>query len=428
LTNFYDDTTLEARTAGNREFFRQMDAVRAGTSAGKAHVASARSDALTAFLATARTKAERRTALEAFMNAQRSGEEVRFTNWLAGFGDTQAHARAYEDRAMGTAATSTGGALVPTRFYGDVVRQMKEYSGLLDAFEVWTSEDPFGGPVNRPIAAAFGSGSSQTENTAFTYGPEPTLTQQAWPEAPNYAADYRVSNQLVQDAFRYAGMAEAWDPARGASAPVFTPNPAAELDALISSALGESLGRAIAPVAQAAVYATINGVGAASGAGGYLALTAAAPVTFASGATTELAANTISLDTAALMIEALDEAYLESARWHFSRTQWGGIIRQVSTTDKKVQFDPSAASRSLFGFPVVLTSQASAAAASTVAGPMLGDLGAAMTLRIAGGSFHMLRSFEKYAEFAEVYYRANLRADVAKRDPRAVVGVKYAAS
>ena len=100
--------------------------------------------------------------------------------------------------------------------------------------------------------------------------------------APTYAL-YTASNQLVQDAFNPLNV-----PRAGGSM---------TLEALVSSALGESLGRAVAPVAQASLYSTINGVGATSGGnGGFVTLTAATPINFATGsATTELAANTITL-------------------------------------------------------------------------------------------------------------------------------------
>ena len=128
------------------------------------------------------------------------------------------------------------------------------------------------------------------------------------------------------------------------------------------------------------------------------------------------------------MIEALDEAYTENAAFYMSRTQWGGIIRQVSSSDKKTQVSPSDDSRSLFGFPVILTSQTTAAAASTVSGPVFGDLGAAMTLRTVAGSFGLMRSTERFAEWLQTLFRAWARLDVAARDARAVVGVKYSTS
>jgi len=143
-------------------------------------------------------------------------------------------------------------------------------------------------------------------------------------------------------------------------------------------------------------------------------------------ASTELIQNTINLDTAALMISALDAAYLPGAAFYFSSQQWAKLIRPVDA-QKHLQIDPGLDHR-LFGYPVVITSQTSAATASTVSGPVFGDLSAAMTLRVADGGINLLRSTEKYAEWLQTYFRATLRADVATRDARAVVGVKYAAT
>lgn len=324
--------------------------------------------------------------------------ETRFAFWLRQPG----HETLFEARAAGEGTGSTGGYLVPPGFNASLIHYMREFDGLLKAFEHWESDH--GQVVSRPAFSQFSAGATATENAAFTEGPYPTLANQSWPIAPTFAASYRASLQLMEDAGINLGQ---W----------------------IAQALGESLGRAVAPVAQTALYAAISTVGAVSDSGGYLTLGTATPVTFATGATTELAANTISLDTAAQMTAAIDEAYGENAAYYMTRAQWKGILRQVSTTDKKVQINPSESDRSLYGYPVVLTSQTTAATASTVSGPVFGDLGAAMTLRtVNDGQLALLRSTEKYAEYLQTYFRAVARADVAPRDTRAVVGVQYAAS
>jgi HK97 family phage major capsid protein len=107
--------------------------------------------------------------------------------------------------------------------------------------------------------------------------------------------------------------------------------------------------------------------------------------------------------------------------------QWAGILRQVDS-QKHVQIDPGTGTLKLYTYPVVLTSQASAAAASTTSGPVFGDLKSAMTLRAVTPLDRILRSTEKYAELLQTYYQAVLRADVQPRDVRAVVGVKFSTS
>jgi hypothetical protein len=92
------------------------------------------------------------------------------------------------------------------------------------------------------------------------------------------------------------------------------------------SRIGAQQVAVIAPVAQTALYSTINGIGATSGhSGGYVTLGAATAVKFATGSTTELAANTLNLDTCASMVAALDASYLDGAAFYFSSAQWAGM-------------------------------------------------------------------------------------------------------
>ena len=354
------------------------------------------------------------------VNRAASADEARFREWLA----RPESSVAFGVRAASEGTGSAGGFMVPARFNADLIHALREYDGLLSAFELWNSPD--GEVTNRPVYSQFSPAVAQTENASFTDGPYPTLAQQAWGLAPTYAASFTPSFQLVQDAFNYPNVTS------GDSMGIERSNPFDNrtLDEWVAAMLGESMGRVIAPVAQAALYAAITAVGAASdAAGGYLGLTAATAVTFANGATTELAANTINLDTAAQMLEALDSAYLASPNcaWYMSPIQWGGILRQVDG-QKKALMDPGHGKRVLYDIPVVLTSQTLAASASTVSGTVLGDLNAAMTLRMVDGSTMLIRSHERRAEFLEMFYRAALRADVAVRDSRAVVGVRYSTS
>jgi HK97 family phage major capsid protein len=361
-------------------------------------VPTARSQALTAELATAKTRSERRDAVRRFEAAQRTPREARFSSWLR----AREHSWAFEDRAASEGTPTAGGNLVPPGFNKSIVHYMRDFDSLYGSFEVWDSDD-FGSTVVRPVYTQFSAASTDTENAVIAEGPEPVIAQQSWPLCPTYAATYTASFQLVDD----AGI---------------------DFDRWVASALGESLGRAIAPVAATGMYNVINAQGAASDSGGYLALTAATPVTFGTGAaTTELAAKTISIDTAGQLCGLIDEAYLPNCSWYMSRAQWSGVLRQVDSS-KRNQVNVSAEEKTLFGYPVVLSASLSSAAASTVSGPVFGDLQAAMTLRIVKGSMALLRSHEKFAEYAQMYFRLAARMDVAGRDARALVGVKYAAT
>jgi predicted phage gp36 major capsid-like protein len=273
-------------------------------------------------------------------------EEVRFTRFLS--------APRHEIRAMGESTGSDGGFLVPQRFYEVLIGQMREYGKLMAAFELWETED--GETYERPVFAQFGAAAATAENTQMTDSPLPTLAQQSWGQTPMYPADFPASWQLVQDSFRYPTPASGWaaSPASpGNSAPLVVPAPHPALDQFVAKALGKFLGRSIAPVTQSALYAAILAAGAVSDSGGFLALTTSTPITWtvapASGAATELGQNTVTLDTAAQMIEAVDEAYLDNASFYMSRKQWVGVQRQVSATDKKVQVNVSSGRQMLYG-------------------------------------------------------------------------------
>ena len=404
---------------------------------------STRSDALAAQLAVLRSKAERREAVARFESGQMTTEDARaaqaFRSWLR----TPGYGRAFEARAMGEGTGSTGGFSVPKRWNADLIRATREYSGLLNGFELWNSGH--GEAYERPVAIPQTAGVVQTENTTFTEGPDMVFSHQPWPQCPLYAASTRISNQVIADAYN-----GATTPSNGVGgytalpanpshqpvspgpysipAPSVDGNDSPTLDALVVSMLGESLGRVVAPVAATSLYAAINTVGASSAQnGGYITLGAATPVSYITGsASTELIQNTINIDTAALMVGALDVSYHDGASFYFSSTQWQNLVRQVDA-QKHLQIDPGLG-LSLFGFPVALTSQCSTAVLSTTSGPLFGNLRAAMTLRIGEGGTVLLRSTEKYAELMQTYFRAVIRADVAPRDARAVVGVKYAAT
>lgn len=152
-------------------------------------------------------------------------------------------------------------------------------------------------------------------------------------------------------------------------------------------------------------------------------------VTNASG--TELGQNVLSSQTLAAMIAAVDAGYLDDASWYLNQAQWSNIL-QLADAQKRplaVFADGNGSTgRSLLGFPVVLSASIPNLTASTVGGPVFGNMGAAMTLRIVQGSLNVLSSSEKYAEFLAHYFRGALRADVKGRDPRAIVSVKTAAT
>jgi HK97 family phage major capsid protein len=74
-----------------------------------------------------------------------------------------------------------------------------------------------------------------------------------------------------------------------------------------------------------------------------------------------------------------------------TRKQWTNILRMVD--GQKLQLmQVSATEKTLLGFPVRLSAQASTATASAVSGPIFGDLESAFTLRIVDDSLMLMRS------------------------------------
>lgn len=419
---------IEIRSGRGGLDTRDAERAKAISAAVEAHAPSLRSDILSAELRTAKTRSERRDAVRRFEASQLPPEEARaeasFKRWLRDGGHS------WFTRAAGESTGTAGGYTVPQRWSAELIRLMKDYGGaLLSQFELW--ESPDGNPTVRPVGSAFTAAAAQTENNAITYGPDAVFGQQNWAnDCPTYAASTRVSNQLVMDAFRLPAAHEGgWD--IGERFPDASSDNRT-LDELVMSMLAESLGRVLAPVATTGVYSAINAQGANSGQnGGYVTLTAAQAITFKSGATTELAAQTIDVtSTAPAMVAAVDPAYLgEGCGWTMTSTAWKGITSQVDGNGRPL-VDVSRDGMSLLGYPVAITSGASDATASSVSGPMFGRLDLAMTLRVVGGpsGVFLFRSNERYAEYLQTYYRAALRADVAARDARALVGCQYAAS
>lgn len=68
------------------------------------------------------------------------------------------------------------------------------------------------------------------------------------------------------------------------------------------------------------------------------------------------------------------------------------------------------------------------AAASSISGPLFGNLAEAATLRVRPALSYLLRSTERFADSGLVHYGLTLRADVGGRDVHALVGVQYQAT
>jgi HK97 family phage major capsid protein len=78
----------------------------------------------------------------------------------------------------------------------------------------------------------------------------------------------------------------------------------------------------------------------------------------------------------------------------------------------------------LYDFPVKIASEVTDLTASTVSGPVFGNLGKGMYFRNAG--FEVLRLRELHADLLDVTFIGHQRADTRARDSRAFVTLKPA--
>lgn len=349
---------------------------------------SARSQALTEELRTARTKAERDRAVDRFMAAQPNPEEARFSAWLRNPG--------HEYRAMTENTGSNGGYIVPTGFFRELMHLTREYSGIMAGWGEFST--PLGSAIVQPSYSAFTSGTITAEGSPVADGPYSVIGQRSWPEAPIYSGSVTASLQLVQD--------------YGADASYAT---------FVKRGLAEALGRKLAADAATCVYTSI-GTSSTT-----VNLTAAKALNLDTGATTELTANGLTITTYAAMWKALDAAYKPTAEWRMNSSQAEKLSRIVDSQGR-YQIDPQTGTALLFNRPIRITNSVSDLTASTASGPILLSPEFAFTQRVVTGDATFLASNETRAEFLELYYRAILRSSFMAADPNACVGVKPAAT
>jgi HK97 family phage major capsid protein len=320
--------------------------------------------------------------------ADNKTREARFTAWLSNPG--------HELRAMGTASGSAGGDLIPPGWYGTLLHFAREFSGIAAGFG--TFETTYGQATVQPSYSAYNAASVTAEGDTVADGPYPVIGQRAWPEAPIYTASAIVGMQLVQD--------------YGAEG---------TYSQFVQRALAEALGRKLAVDAASVVYSAVGSSATT------VNLTAAKALALDSGATTELAANGLTIQTYAAMWRALDPFYKPTAEWRMNSAQAEALSRTVDPQGRYV-IDPSTGIATLFNRPIRETNSVSDLAVSAASGPVLLSPEFAFTQRVVIGDATFLASNEARAEFFEMYYRAILRTSFMAADPAACVGVKAAAS
>lgn len=312
--------------------------------------------------------------------------EARFTQWLTSPG--------HELRSMAT--TGTGADLIPPGWYRSLLYFAREYAGIAAGFGIF--ESVHGMATVQPSYSAFNAASVTAEGSTVADGPFPVIGERPWSQAPIYTASAIVGRALAQD--------------YGADGTIGT---------FVQRALAEALGRKIAPDAATCVYTAIGSSATT------VSLTAAKALTLDSGATTELAAKGLGINTYAAMWKNLDPFYQPTAEWRMNRNQ-ADVLSRIVDSQGRYQLDPSTGIATLFNRPIRVTNSVSDLTASAASGPVLLSPEFAFTQRVVTGDATFLASEEMRAEFFELYYRSILRTSFMAADPAACVGVIPAAS
>jgi HK97 family phage major capsid protein len=381
------------------------------------------------------TMAERRESVDLEEKLAADDARVNAYQETGGYGHTMtrtAEDRAFSDylrtgragpelRAAGEAVGSQGGFLVPEGFWNSLRVALKQYGGMSqDMAQVITDDGrlmPF--PTNNPISvlASYASENTQVSDTNYTFG-EGQLY--AWTLV---SGAVRASLQLSQDS-------------------------ATNLDAFVATRIGEQIGRKMAaevvtgggPSAKAAtgIVPALTSFGTVSGAsGGVLNLgTATAVKQFSQAASTELITNTLAPQTAFAMIAAVDPAYWYvdgGCAFYMNATQALGM-RQVSDANGRplLNLDDGLSDDyigTIGGFPVKVVQEIGNLTASTVSGPVFGNMQHAMALRLVrGGGSGILTLRERWADFLQIGWIGWQRWDAQPMDLRAACVVKAAAT
>jgi HK97 family phage major capsid protein len=157
--------------------------------------------------------------------------------------------------------------------------------------------------------------------------------------------------------------------------------------------------------------------------GGFVTMTAARALEVDGSATTELAANGVAPVTLRAMMKAVDPAYQDqNCKWYFTQDQFNALAGTTDTAGQPL-VRPNGP-RVLWGFPVSVAPELPGLAASTVGGPVFGNLRKAFYWRDAG--FMVARQRERWADTGTFGVIGWGRYDLRVRDLRAIVTVKPA--
>lgn len=352
----------------------------------------------------------------AFSNYLRTGDTRGVTPVYDIRSDGPGFSTAPNDSAVSAGATGNyGGYMVAPAFWKNLQVAMKAYGGLQNDFKQITTET--GAPMPWPTV-------DPTNVTASPVASE--LTQLS-----------------VQNLYVFGqGMLQAWPYAVG---PVLASlqlvnDSSFDVDSFVADRFGEALGRELATLGISGtgsgqplgIIPALSARGVVSQSGGYLQLGTATTVNVIGGGTqTEIVGNLLSPQTILNMIAAVDPAYRNdsdgapTAAFYVSDAQLKGLREVVDSYGRPLLVQPDQGGAPiLYGYPVKVDPLIPALTASTVGGPIFGNLSVAMVTRTVTGSAAVMRLTERYADYLAVGYIGFARVDMRSNDLRAAVTLR----
>ena len=313
---------------------------------------------------------------------------------------------------------SAGGYMVPPGFWQNLQIALRAYGGLWSEFKLVRTDTgaPMSWPSNNPTAVY---GTLLTEDSQISPSSEYTFglgQMMAWTVvAPLSLVTFQLEEDSAFDTGQFVGQRLGEAIGR-------------ELASLAWSGTGSSqpLGLITALAAGSSITPG-TGTGTGASGGGYLALASANAVKTFAGSTTELAANTLSPNSLLQMIEAIDPAYLPTAKFVMNAQQAWGIRGQVDSNGRPLlNLDDGVTQGNvgtIFGIPVVIDNACPNLTASTVGGPALISGEHAMVRREVK-EVRIMRLVERFADYLCVAYLGWHRADSRSNDLRAAITCK----
>jgi HK97 family phage major capsid protein len=371
----------------------------------------------------------------AFANYLRTGE-TRGVNLYTYSGNDVAYIETRDGPGLSTAPMDMGatpgatgqyaGYLVAPDFWSTLAVAMKAFGGLSNSFKQLQTPTgalmPF--PTTDPtnvVASPIASELTQLNVTSpYVFG-QGMLA--AWPYV---IGPVLASLQLVNDA-------------------------AFPVDQFVSDRFGEALGRELASLAYSGtgsgqplgIITALAARGAVTTSGGYYQLGTATTVKTFAGSTTELTGNVLAPQSLIAMVQNVDPAYYPNSKWFFNSTMAWNLRQVVDSNGRPIlnfmngfsaddvtsaDYTHGSAVAQLFGFPVVIDNAIGNLAASTVGGPIFGDLSRAMVMRTVKDSTTVLRLSERYADYLAIGYLGFSRVDMRSNDLRAAITARPAAT